>query len=99
MNKIKLYEIKLNDAKELGIDTWNRWQCEESSFDWEYPEEETAYVYEGEVIVTTTDERVHIKENMLVTFPRGLKCHWEVKKRIDKVYTFNFDEVILNNIK
>ncbi|SCY82265.1 cupin domain-containing protein [Alkaliphilus peptidifermentans] len=95
MSKIKVIKIKQKDAKELGIESWNRWQCDVSSFDWEYPEEETAYIYEGEVVVTTDEEKVHIKENMLVIFPKGLKCHWEVKQKIDKVYTFHFNEELL----
>lgn len=91
MDKIKVFQLSYKDAQGLGVDTWNRWQCEPSSFDWEYPEEETAYVFEGDVIVTTEDEVVHIKGDMLVIFPKGMKCHWEVRKRIVKVYTFHFD--------
>ncbi|WP_034328286.1 cupin domain-containing protein [Alkaliphilus transvaalensis] len=90
MEKIEVKKLTLQEAKEMEVDLWNRWQCEPSIFDWEYPEEETAYFYEGEVIVTTSDETVHITEGMLVTFPKGLKCTWDVKKHIDKVYTFNF---------
>lgn len=83
--------MPLEEAQKLGIDTWNRWECEPSKFDWEYSEQETAYVFEGDVIVTSGEEVTHITENMLVSFPKGMKCTWEVRKTIKKVYTFNFE--------
>ncbi len=90
MTGIKIEKLSFKEAKELGIDSWNRWECLPSSFEWEYPEEETAYIFEGEVIVTIDNEAHHLHENMLVTFSKGLKCHWEVKEKIVKAYTFNF---------
>ena len=92
MSEIKIEKINLKDARELGVDSWNRWECLPSSFDWEYPEEETSYIFEGDVIVTVGDKKIRVSENMLVTFPRGLKCHWEVREKIVKAYTFNFDK-------
>jgi uncharacterized cupin superfamily protein len=91
MPRIKVKPMTLEEAKKLGIDSWGRWECEPSKFDWEYDEQETAYVFEGDVIVTTPEEEVHIKENMLVSFPAGLKCTWDVRKTIKKAYTFNFN--------
>ena len=90
MKHMKVEKIGLKEARELGVDSWNIWECQPSSFDWEYPEEETSYIYEGDVIVTFGEEEVHLREKMLVTFPKGLKCHWEVREKIVKAYTFNF---------
>lgn len=89
MTKIKTKPMSLEEAKRLGIESWSRWECEPSKFDWEYPEQETAYVFEGDVIVTAGDEVAHIKGNMLVSFPKGMKCIWDVRKTIKKAYTFN----------
>ncbi|GAB6085431.1 cupin domain-containing protein [Alkaliphilus crotonatoxidans] len=97
MTGIKVRRIKLKEAKELGIDSWNRWNCEPDQFDWEYPEEETAYFYEGDVIITTPHETIQLTGGMLVTFPKGLKCHWNVRERIEKVYTFHFDMGAIDN--
>jgi uncharacterized protein len=36
----------------------------------------------------TDTQTVHITDNMLVIFPKGLKCTWGVKKHIKKVYMF-----------
>jgi len=92
MAKIKIKKMDLQEAKKLGIDSWSRWECEPSTFDWSYPASETAYVFEGEVVVHTPEEKVNITGGMLVTFPAGLDCTWEVKKKISKVYTFDFKE-------
>jgi uncharacterized protein len=91
MAKIKLKKMSLEEAKQLGIDFWGRWESEPDIFDWEYSEQETAYVFEGDVLVTSGDEEAHITGNMLVSFPKGMKCTWKVQKPIKKAYTFNFE--------
>lgn len=90
MSKIITQEISVEEAKKLGIDEWSEWTCQPSTFDWEYSEDETAYVFEGDVMVRTDDEEVHIIGGMLVTFPKGMQCVWEVRKPVRKVYTLNF---------
>lgn len=92
MKNIITEPMSLEEARKLGIASWSHWECAPSTFDWEYAEDETAYVLEGDVIVKTPDQDVHITGGMLVTFPKGLKCIWEVKKTIKKVYTFNFKQ-------
>lgn len=68
---------------------WSEWGCDVSKFDWEYGSDETAYIIEGEVDVTNEEGKVTtIKAGELVTFPAGMKCVWDVKKPIKKVYTF-----------
>lgn len=88
MLRIVTRKMSLEEAKDLGIDSWSGWECEPSAFDWHYPDTETAYVFEGDVLVRTKEETVHITGGMLVTFPAGLSCTWEVRERISKVYTF-----------
>ncbi len=56
------------------------------SFPWEYSDDETAYVQEGQVTVTT--EVVEFGAGDIVHFPKGLKCTWAVSRPIRKVYTF-----------
>ncbi len=90
MARIETEKMDLEEARKLGIDSWSRWECEPSKFDWSYPGSETAYVFEGDVVVTTPEEKVNITGGMLVTFPAGLSCTWEVRKKISKVYTFDF---------
>lgn len=91
MAGITTKKMSLDEAKALGIDSWSSWECEPSTFDWFYPNSETAYVFEGDVVVRTPDgSEVNITGGMLVTFPAGLECTWEVRKKISKVYTFDF---------
>lgn len=66
------------------------WTKETSAFDWEYDATETCYVLEGEVKVVTPDGgAVQFGAGDLVTFPRGLKCRWEVLAPIRKHYRFS----------
>ena len=91
MAEITTRMMSLDEAKKMGIDSWSRWECEPSTFDWSYAEAETAYVFEGDVIVTAGGKQTHITGGMLVTFPAGMSCTWEVREKISKVYTFNFE--------
>jgi len=87
MSEIKKRKPSKKEAEKLTKD-WDFWQCEPSTFDWEYFNTETCYMIEGEVTVATETGEIDIKAGDLVTFPKGLKCVWNVKKPIRKVYTF-----------
>lgn len=87
-DKITIQNMSLEDAKKLGIENWGKWSCEPSEFDWHYSDRETAYVFEGDVIVTANGEDTHITANSLVIFPKGMDCTWKVNKTIKKVYKF-----------
>ena len=65
------------------------WEKEESTFPWEYEEEETCLLLEGEVEVATDQgEVLRFGAGDLVTFPKGLKCIWEIRKAVRKHYRF-----------
>ena len=64
------------------------WECDASTFDWEYDSDEVCYILEGKVKVKTSEEEVEINKGDLVTFPKGLRCTWKVLDKIRKVYTF-----------
>ena len=71
----------------LGVSGWPTWQKGVSEFHWEYEENETAYVLEGEIIVTPEGgEPVRIVAGDLVVFPEGMECHWQVVKPLRKHY-------------
>ncbi len=88
MSEIKITCPDEEELKRLGIDSWSTWECEPSTFDWEYSDKETAYVFEGKVKVKTPTDEVEINKGDLVEFPEGLKCTWTVIERIRKVYKF-----------
>jgi len=75
---------------ELGIDTWPIWEKEVSSFPWTYDMKEVCYILEGEVTVTPEGEApVSIKAGDLVTFPKGMRCQWDINQAIRKHYQFS----------
>ena len=75
---------------ELGVTDWPIWTKEESEFPWSYDDTETCYFLTGDVVVTPEGgQPVEVGEGDLVTFPKGLKCKWNVIKKIRKVYKFS----------
>lgn len=79
-------EKKLDD---LGVRDWPIWECEASTFDWHYDQEETCYILEGEITVKTGDEKVSIHPGDFVVFPKGLDCTWTVTRPVRKHYSFS----------
>ncbi|MDO9103755.1 MAG: cupin domain-containing protein [Methylovulum sp.] len=74
--------------QELGVSEWPIWEKEISTFPLDFDEKETAYVLEGEIIVTPVGgEPVRIVPGDLVVFPEGLDSHWEVVKPLRKHYS------------
>lgn len=89
MSEIKVEKATPERLKQLGVDSWSPWECGVETFDWEYASEETAYVKEGRVEVTTEHgQQVEFGGGDIVRFPKGLKCTWKVLEPIRKVYTF-----------
>ncbi|BBL76764.1 cupin domain-containing protein [Methylomagnum ishizawai] len=82
-------EQNLSEArlKELGVSHWPIWEKEVSEFPLDFDETETAYVLEGEIIVTPVGgEPVRIVPGDLVVFPEGLETDWQVVKPLRKHY-------------
>jgi uncharacterized cupin superfamily protein len=76
--------------QELGVDGWPIWEKEISTFPIDFDETETAYVLEGEIIVTPVGgEPVRIVPGDLVVFSEGLDSHWEVVKPLRKHYHYD----------
>lgn len=77
------------ELKDLNIKSWPIWEKEVSVFDWFYDEKETCLFLEGEVMIELSDNsKVKITKGDLVVFPKGLKCRWDIKKRVKKHYKF-----------
>jgi len=87
--KVTVEKINQEDLKKQGVFSWPIWQKEISDFDWYYDTTEQFYVLEGEVEVETEDgQKVVFGPGDFVTFPKGVKCRWHVKKPIRKHYNF-----------
>jgi uncharacterized cupin superfamily protein len=98
MHPILVSKPSQGELAEWKIASWSPWECEPSSFDWEYDAHESAYLYEGKVTVESNGTTTLIKAGDLVHFPRGMKCHWHVMERIRKVYFFDHPRVPFNTI-
>lgn len=71
----------------LGVSKWPTWQKEVSVFPWTFPEQEIAYILEGECVITPEGGApVSFGKGDLVTFPAGMKASWEVKQPLHKHY-------------
>jgi len=86
--KIEVEKATPEKLEVLDVSSWSPWECEPSEFDWEYSQNERAYVKEGYVIVHTGQGEVTITAGDLVLFPKGLRCRWEIKETVRKVYRF-----------
>tara|TARA_B100000315_G_C14091182_1_gene369305 strand:- start:44 stop:310 length:267 start_codon:yes stop_codon:yes gene_type:complete len=87
--KIKINTLTDSEITDKGILTWPIWTCGISEFDWEYGEQETCLLLEGEVEVKTDYETVNFAAGDYVVFPRGLKCRWNVTRPVRKHYSFS----------
>lgn len=74
--------------QQYGINLWQTWSCEAETFGWSYAETETCFLLEGEADILHDGEVTHISQGMLVQFPAGLTCEWQVSKPISKRYQF-----------
>ena len=73
--------------KELDVASWPIWEKEISKFAIDFDEKETAYVLEGEIMVTpVVSKPVGIVRRHLVVFPKGLDSQWKVVRPLRKHY-------------
>ena len=89
MSKITVKYLSEKEILEKEVRAWPTWSCEVSEFPWEYIEQESCYILEGQVDITTEDgEIVFIGPGDFVIFPRGLKCEWKVRQSVLKHFLF-----------
>ncbi len=89
MPKIIMEKLSQSDIEKRKIKTWPVWEKEVSKFDWQYDSDEECYILDGEVVVKTDEGDYAVKAGDFVTFKKGLKCVWYIKKSIRKHYNFS----------
>lgn len=89
VKQIKVYKPSADEIKLAK--TWPVWNCGQSTFDWEYTQQETCYILEGEVIIKdpSGSEQVSFGPGDMVIFPTDLSCQWQVTKAVKKHYKFD----------
>ena len=92
MSNIVVSKPSQLELDQLNVKKWPTWKKEVSVFDWNFPEQEIAYIIAGECVITPIDSKgkqgtpVKFGAGDLVTFPAGLSAKWEVKKDLHKHY-------------
>lgn len=86
--EIKVEKLPYDRIQELEIEDWPVWTKEPSVFDWYYDEQEKCLFLEGHVIVKHDGRETEISKGDFVTFPKGMKCVWEVIEPVRKHYKF-----------
>lgn len=79
---------KPNQKENQEAQAWPIWEKEESTFPWEYDEQETCLILKGKAAVKCAEGTVEFGAGDYVVFPQGLKCTWIVKEKIKKHYKF-----------
>ena len=83
--KIDVKRPEKEDMENEGVLDWPIWEKEVSRFDWHYDSDETCYLLEGQVEVTTPDgQSVRFGAGDLVHFPAGLSCTWDISVPVKK---------------
>ena len=87
MDRISVEKADAGKLRSLGVDSWPIWEKGVSRFDWSYDDVEVCYILEGKAMVQPDrGEAVEFGAGDLVTFPRGLKCTWDIQRAIKKHY-------------
>ena len=86
---IKIDKLTEEEVNNKGVLSWPIWECEVSEFDWEYDQQESCLLLEGEVEVKSDFETVKFGGGDFVVFPKGLTCKWKVIRPVRKHYCFS----------
>ena len=87
--QITIHKPSDTEIEQKKIQSWPIWTCEISEFDWEYDQQESCLLLEGDVEVKSDFETVKFGGGDFVVFPKGLKCKWKVIKPVRKHYSFS----------
>ena len=87
--QITIHKPSDTEIEQKKIQSWPIWNCEVSEFDWEYDQQESCLLLEGDVEVKSDFETVKFGGGDFVVFPKGLKCKWKVIRPVRKHYSFS----------
>jgi len=80
---------KPTDAEKKRAAAWPIWEKEASEFPWEYDDQETCLILQGQVtVVNEAGQSFNFQAGDWVVFPKGMKCTWKILKDVRKHYHF-----------
>ena len=78
---------KPSEQEKKEASNWPIWEKEESEFPWEYSDNETCLILEGDVTITNEEgEDFQFGQGDYIIFPKGLRCTWKINKDVRKHY-------------
>lgn len=77
-----------SEAEKQAAAAWAVWECQPSSFEWGYAQEEQCWLLEGRVRVEARGQEFRFGAGDFVIFPKGLACRWHVEQAVRKHYRF-----------
>jgi uncharacterized cupin superfamily protein len=89
MAKVTIQKLDQATIDKRGIKKWPVWTKEVSRFDWSYDQIEECLILEGEFFIETDEGVYQLKAGDFVTFAKGLRCVWDIKKPVRKHYHFH----------
>lgn len=73
--------------RSMGVNSWPIWKKGVSNFGWCYDAPEVCFILEGRAKVQPEGgEVVEFGPGDMVTFPKGMKCTWDIKQAVKKHY-------------
>lgn len=82
-----MFKVKASPGDYEKSESWDTWEKEISEFPWKYSSNETCLILEGSATVSDFDNNeLRFGEGDLVTFKKGLTCHWKIHQPIRKKY-------------
>ena len=86
---VKVEKLSQEALKKKGVFSWSVWEKDISRFNWQYDSVEECYFLKGRVALEMEGGGcVAFGEGDFVTFPRGLKCVWDIKEPVKQHYRF-----------
>ena len=86
--EITVQKLTEKEIETRSIKSWPIWEKEVSRFEY-YGDKEECLLLEGRVVVKTGEGSVEFGKGDFVTFPKGLKCVWDIKEGVKKHYNFS----------
>ncbi len=88
MEDILIQHLTQDEIMTRGIKSWPVWEKEVSRFPWTYDSTEECLILEGNIVVEAGEKSFHLNPGDFVTFRKGLRCTWDIKKPVRKHYNF-----------
>ncbi|HNV49465.1 MAG: cupin domain-containing protein [Bacteroidales bacterium] len=88
MKNITIKKLTDEEIDKNAIKSWPIWEKEVSKFPWFYEATEDCLIIEGIIEVEANGKIYQLKPGDFVTFQKGLKCTWDIKKPVRKYYNF-----------